>query len=662
MLMSSGEFHRPKISHDAPVLKSRAVKDAVEHLIAIANDMENLVVPDALERTLELQRSISRIGTRISVVGQVKAGKTALTNALVGRPGLLPSDVNPWTTVITSLHVNAPQPAKKGAVFQFFDKEEWERMTQMGGRLGEFAGRTNYDREAEEMREQVRALQSRALKRLGVNFTFLLGNQHSFSQFDSALIKRYVCLGDEQDDTTDGSGHFADLTKSANLYFDVPSYPMPIVLADTPGVNDPFLVREAVTLDNLANSDICVVVLSAHQALSTVDIGLINIIMALHHKQIVLFVNRIDELEDPDSQTVEIRNHIRRTLKERNISDEIPIIFGSAKSGAVTKSAPSFDAPVSPQMSGIQQLRDVLDEKSSDDVTWPAVENFRDECLDLVNRSALVLEEVLNERSPSGNGPDLKAVSDRISEIHTRLNADFDRLAQSLIEMSSFAMSDAYRSFMVKESRALRDATTHGKGIKTWTPETDGLRRELIDGYNSFANNFTARLGTIMQEAADDIAALYVEILGRNEGVFPVVGPNFGRPKTPVFLMKTMAIDLSVGWLGRLTSQQRKTAGYVEQFEKLATDEMLSTIAELKGTYLQDFVGHARLKLQEFMQTHRTTLRNISVQDETAGVVEMRPTYGLKNEVRQRRDALQSLQGALQGISRNPANITVADT
>ena len=659
MSVFSGEPYQPKTLRDAAFVKSRAVKDAVDRLSVIANDMEHLVVSDAVARTLELQRSIPQIGTRISIVGQVKAGKTALTNALIGRPGLLPSDVNPWTSVITSLHVNAPSPVKTGAVFQFFDKGEWDRMTEMGGRLGEMAGRTNFDREAEDMRDQVRALKSHAQKRLGANFSLLLGNQHRFSEFDSALINRYVCMGDDSDDASNDSGRFADLTKSAILYLEDPSFPMPVVLSDTPGVNDPFLVREAVTLDNLANSDICVIVLSAHQALSTVDIGLINIIMGLHHKQIVLFVNRIDELEHPDEQIVEIGHYIRRTLRDRNISDQIPIVFGSAKSGSIDESVSLEDAAARPDMSGIQQLRETLDKKSSEDVTWPAVESFRDECLDLVNGSAIVLEEVLSERAPSGIGTDISAVFVRMSEIRTKLNADFDRLANSAIEMSSYAMSGAYQSFIVKESRELKNATTKGKGIKTWTPQTDDLRRELIDGYNGFANSFTVQLSKIMQEAVDSIVALYADILGRNEGLFPVVGPAFGRPKTPVFLMKTMTIDLSVGWLGRLTSQQRKAASYVDKFEKLAAEEMLATIAELKETYLQDYVATVRSKLQEFIDTHSATMRNISAPENSADGANKRKSYGLESEVRQRLDALQSLRTALQGISRDQANLSL---
>jgi hypothetical protein len=54
---------------------------------------------------------------RIAVIGQVKAGKSTLINALIRRPGFLPADVNPWTAVVTNLHFGRPSDA--GAVYQF---------------------------------------------------------------------------------------------------------------------------------------------------------------------------------------------------------------------------------------------------------------------------------------------------------------------------------------------------------------------------------------------------------------------------------------------------------------------------------------------------------------------------------------------------------------
>src|SRR5262245_43845039 len=52
----------------------------------------------------EALKLLARLTCRIAVVGQVKSGKSSFINALVRRPSLLPTDVNPWTTAITQLH------------------------------------------------------------------------------------------------------------------------------------------------------------------------------------------------------------------------------------------------------------------------------------------------------------------------------------------------------------------------------------------------------------------------------------------------------------------------------------------------------------------------------------------------------------------------------
>ncbi len=57
--------------------------------------------------------------TSISFIGQVKAGKTSLVNSLIAKPNFLPSDVNPWTAVVTRLFFNKPGGRIKAQSFRF---------------------------------------------------------------------------------------------------------------------------------------------------------------------------------------------------------------------------------------------------------------------------------------------------------------------------------------------------------------------------------------------------------------------------------------------------------------------------------------------------------------------------------------------------------------
>ena len=176
-------------------------------------------------------------------------------------PGMLPSDVNPWTSVVTSIHINTPKPRGTTAIFSFYTAEDWAGLTQLGGRLGELAGRADFTAELAEMRRQVTEMKQRTEARLGANFSLLLGSQHRFNGFSTQILEKYVCLGEEQAEGTPG-GRYADVTKSAELYIDQAGIGLPMTISDTPGVNDPFLARERATLATLSQSDICVVVLS----------------------------------------------------------------------------------------------------------------------------------------------------------------------------------------------------------------------------------------------------------------------------------------------------------------------------------------------------------------------------------------------------------------
>ena len=88
---------------------------------------------------LEQARSVlERRTCRIAVIGQIKAGKSTFINAICGRPGLLPADINPWTAVITLLQFrNATEQPSPAVRFRMFSASEWSSLAAGAGRLRE---------------------------------------------------------------------------------------------------------------------------------------------------------------------------------------------------------------------------------------------------------------------------------------------------------------------------------------------------------------------------------------------------------------------------------------------------------------------------------------------------------------------------------------------
>ncbi|MEO0990369.1 MAG: dynamin family protein, partial [Pseudomonadota bacterium] len=202
--------------------------DSLRGSLAILEDLGDATTAKAARR---LSGQIDDFEPSVTMIGQVKAGKTSLVNAMVRWPGLLPADVNPWTSVVTSLHVKtAPQEPETKAVFRFFEAEEWGRLLDSGGRIGELASRAGAEEEIEKIRSQIEKMRQKSQSRLGRKFELLLGQDHSYGYFDNDLIERYVCLGDDFLDAEEGvsetQGRFADITRSADLSFHRPGFPV----------------------------------------------------------------------------------------------------------------------------------------------------------------------------------------------------------------------------------------------------------------------------------------------------------------------------------------------------------------------------------------------------------------------------------------------------
>ena len=275
---------------------------------------------------------------RIAVIGQIKAGKSTFINALVGRPGFLPADINPWTVVVTALHFrSSPTPPEHAAVFQLFSVDEWKELADGRSRLRELTERLVPGFQPDLLRAQLEVMRKRAERRLGSKFGDLLGKCHRYDTVTPELLANYVSAGHEGTEAKAGDNRriYSDITRSADLYFNESPFAYPITLIDTPGTNDPFLVRDEITRRSLENPDIYVFVISALQPLSAADITMLRLLNGLHKDRIVVFVNRTDQLVNPAAEAPAIRAAVEKRLRVEFPALEIPVICGSAWLGSM---------------------------------------------------------------------------------------------------------------------------------------------------------------------------------------------------------------------------------------------------------------------------------------------------------------------------------------
>jgi signal recognition particle receptor subunit beta len=289
--------------------------------------MAGLVEPHAQPLVTDALDKLSRMACRITVVGQIKSGKSTFINAFVRQPNLLPTAVTPWTTAITNLHFRQTPPGRCAASFTFMQRGEWDQIAMGAGKIRELTERLVPDFEPELLQRQATALAVRAREKLGPEFEQLLGRSHVFESLAPGTLEHYICSGEFTG--LSSVGKYSDITSSADLYFQQGPFEFPATVTDTPGVNDPFLLRDEITRRNLGAADVYIVVLTARQPLSDQDVALLRVMRGLNKDRIVVLINRIDDFTDIEEDLPQVASFVRKRLADEFPGSSIPVACGS---------------------------------------------------------------------------------------------------------------------------------------------------------------------------------------------------------------------------------------------------------------------------------------------------------------------------------------------
>lgn len=594
----------------------------------------------------KLHHQLKHAEPSITMIGQVKAGKTSLVNAMVGRPGLLPADVNPWTSVVTSLHLNPHvAPEDNRASFRFFDMEEWSRLLDRGGRIGELAARAGAEDELEKVREQIAEMREKSKKRLGSKFEMLLGQQHDYNYFDGDLIERYVCLGDDFEsdvETSQAQGRFADITKSAELFVYRPELPMPLCLRDTPGVNDTFMIREQITIRAIRESRLCVVVLAAHQALSSVDLALIRMIANVKSREVIIVVNRVDELLDPVNQVPEIRESIRQTLIDHDGPKDAQIIFTSAycanaalshdiealdaktrgvlversvEEGLLDPEAEMTDEELLWELSGLPQLYNAISERIA--------EGDGTELLDRVAKSAMNLanglnaqQQVVSRRDSDASLPplDIGALDGELKRIESQSMAAMEEAYERVLEDFNKRLDRSHRSFLERATGSLLQHLDQNGPEIVWEYDPTGLRILLRTAYQVFGRNAQKATKDVLITTAQEYASVYHRLFEVDDEGFGIEAPVPPGIPSPVLLGQAIALDMKGTWWTRWWHRRRGFHNFATEFADMIKAETDPIVQSLRGSHADAVADASSSVLRDFLSEQRAILERIAVE------------------------------------------------
>jgi hypothetical protein len=305
---------------------SKALYDVSTRLTRAGEDLEKLLHSRISWYVRDLGSALESSACRIAFVGQIKAGKSSLINALIKKPGLLPTDVNPSTAVITKVFLGGTGQSESSARFHFFTESEWDNIMSRSGQGADGTGLLTLP----SSRTKLHELQRRAEKRLGPNYSQVLGKHHLFSAVTPQLLDQYVSASEYKPYSPEGPLLYSDVTKMAEVFLSSPPFSHPTVMIDTPGVNDLFFIRDEITHSNLADAEIYIVVLSAQNPLSSADLSLLRLLRGLQRDRIIAIINRIDSLENIAEDSKKVEAFVRERLQQEFPHASIPVIPVSA--------------------------------------------------------------------------------------------------------------------------------------------------------------------------------------------------------------------------------------------------------------------------------------------------------------------------------------------
>jgi len=594
---------------DASPRVGSQIESARQDLINVCDALRELLEPAGISLAFEARRLLERQSCRIAVIGQIKSGKSSFINVLAGVPGLLPTDINPSTSAVTNVFFNQASPTGHQALFRFYAEADWKSLSEGGGRLRELTQQLVPGFEPALLTHNITAMRSRAKMRLGSQIDALLGKSHAYDQISHDVLTKYVCASELSGESE--IGLYSEITQSADLYLPDGPFAFPVTITDTPGTNDPMLMRDEVTRSYLDKADAFIIVLTAQQPLSDNDVALLRILRGLHKDRIIVFVNRADELADYDRDVPILREFVRRKLSFEFPGIDVPIIVGSAKWGGGMLPAPISLAtgrkPVGD--SGFTQLTAELNRMLANSHCAFVIRQINT-CFGEMTRASEVAtrKELQNLKSAKSKA---QLTAERIQYELQQLHGEQQRLAetQATIERSAQQFEQQLRRILIRnvdelktslrqaidaqaanERYSLVSSILAGKAPRTWDCDCGALRRALS---HTFAKSFEAtesQLVNVSSRVAVELRKLAAALLDTDavptppSEIFDAVAPP-----NPSALGRNVFVDLDVSWWSQLWRTRPTTDERGEAVEQLIKSEFHPLIDELAQVYESAF-------------------------------------------------------------------------
>jgi len=267
-------------------------KTAKNKLLACIENLCSIVENTSTEEQLKaILAKLDHQSFSIGITGVMNAGKSTMLNALLGQE-VLGTAVIPETANLTVIKY-AKEPF---AEVDFWNTKEWQKIEESALNL---KGMESFIKETRE--------------HFGTSLSSFVTKKGK---------KEYIGLEDLSLYTSaKHSNKKCNLVKQVTLYTNLKFVQDGVQIVDTPGLDDPVIQREEITLEYLSSCDLLIHLMNAAQAATKKDIDfIIDALLYRNVAQLLIVITRIDAIKEKELQEViaYTKDSIKARLSEQN--------------------------------------------------------------------------------------------------------------------------------------------------------------------------------------------------------------------------------------------------------------------------------------------------------------------------------------------------------
>ena len=356
-------------------------------------------------------------------------------------------------------------------------------------------------------------------------------------------------------------------------------------------------------------------------------------------RDVIIFVNRIDELADPAREVPEIRASIVETLRRHGGPTGAEIIFGcgvwagQALAGGIEEMAKDsatallnwaeentdeehpFDSleGLVWNLSGMQALGQAVTARIAAGAGAQMLQEIEVE-IDNLDQSLCAADAVTAQLHRSGDTcllePDdlLRALDELEYNARSRLIAGLLEHQRGLADR----IENSRQTFVSRATAAVVEHLETCGDLDVWTYDPCGLRVLLRSSFQRYVRAVTRHGEDSMSTAAADVGALYRQAFDLGGASPSFEPPALPQPDPPVVLGQTIALDLRSSWWTRFWRRRKGYQACADDFARLIREETQPILNTLMSDNAQRFEAAMIAVLAEFLSANRRIILDMA--------------------------------------------------